>query len=154
MEEYHVRMAKPEDEEKIYAFCADLCEEGQLFEMDPETVRDVIRACTSGMGGIIGVIEGENDLEGVICLTTEKYWYAKDWFLGEIFNYVPPKHRKSTRAKSLLAFAKKCSDDLKIPLVVGIVSNNKTEPKIKLLERQLPKAGAFFMYNERYAKVM
>ena len=154
MEEYHVRMAKPEDEAAIFALCVELCEEGQLFEMDPETVLDIIRSCTLGYGGIIGVIEGKKELEGVICLSTDKYWYAKNWFLGEVFNFVPEKYRKSTRAKSLLAFAKKCSDDLKIPLVVGIVSNNKTEPKIKLLERQLPKAGAFFMYNERYAKVM
>lgn len=154
MDEFTVRMAKQEDEDAIFSLCIDLCEEGQLFEMDSDTVRDIIRGCTAGYGGIIGVIEGKNELEGVICLSTDKYWYAKDWFLGEVFNFVPAKYRKSTRAKSLLGFAKKCSDDLRIPLVVGIVSNNKTEPKIKLLERQLPKAGAFFMYNEQYAKVM
>lgn len=154
MEDFTVRMAKPEDENAIFDLCVALCEEGQIFTMDPDVVREVILGCTAGHGGIIGVIEGEHELEGAICLSTDKYWYAKDWFLGEVFNFVPVKYRKSTRAKSLLSFAKKCSDDLKIPLVVGIVSNNKTEPKIKLLERQLPKAGAFFVYNEQYAKVM
>jgi len=152
MEEFKVRMAKPEDEEAIFHLCVALCEENQLFSMDPETVLAVIRSCISGQGGIIGVIEGEECLEGVICLATDRYWYAKDWFLCEVFNFVPSEYRKSTRAKSLLAFAKKCSDEMKIPLVVGIVSNNKTEPKIKLLERQLPKAGAFFVYNECYAR--
>lgn len=154
MENFHVRMAKPEDEEKIFDLCTQLCEENQLFEMDPDAVRTVIQNCTAAEGGVIGVIEGDDELEGIICLATDHYWYSNRWFLCEIFNFVPPKFRKSTRAKSLLAFAKKCSDDMKIPYVVGIVSNQKTEPKIKLLERQLPKAGAFFVYNECYAKVM
>jgi hypothetical protein len=152
MEEFKVRMAKPEDIEGVYNLCVDLCEENQLFSMDPETVTAVLNSCILGQNGVIGVIEGKEGLEGVICLATDRYWYAKDWFLCEVFNFVPVKYRKSTRAKSLLAFAKKCSDDMKIPLVVGIVSNNKTEPKIKLLERQLPKAGAFFVYNECYAR--
>ena len=152
MTDFNVRMAKPEDEEQIFHLCVALCDENQLFSMDAETVLSVIKSCMSGQGGIIGVIEGDTGLEGVICLATDRYWYAKDWFLCEVFNFVPTEHRKSTRAKSLLAFAKKCSDDMKIPLVVGIVSNNKTEPKIKLLERQLPKAGAFFVYNECYAR--
>jgi hypothetical protein len=30
---------------------------------------------------------------------------------------------------------------------MGIVSNIRTEAKIKLLERQMRKAGAFFIYN-------
>lgn len=153
MTEFFVRLAKSEDEDAIYNLCSQLCEENSLFQMDEQSVRDVIRSCTAGHGGIIGVIPGNDELEGVICLSTDRYWYSKDWFMCEVFNFVPAQYRKSTRAKSLLAFAKSCSDDMKIPLVCGIVANIKTEPKIKLYERQFPKAGSFFVYNENYAKV-
>ena len=121
--------------------------------MDDDSVKQLIYSALSGQGGLIGVIQGPDELEGIICLVIDKYWYAKEWFLCELFNYVPPKFRKSTRAKALLSFAKKCSDEMRIPLVIGIVSNIRTEAKIKLYERQLPKAGAFFVYNQSYGKV-
>jgi len=153
MQEFEVRLAQASDEDSIFELCRQLCEEDSLFAMDEDAVRSVIKSCTAGVGGIIGVIPGEKELEGVICLSTDRYWYSKDWFMCQVFNFVPIKLRKSTRAKSLLTFAKNCSDDMKIPLIAGVVSNMKTEPKIKLFERNFPKAGAFFVYNESYAKV-
>ena len=135
MDDFKVRMARQEDEDTIFNFCKELCEENQLFEMDDDTVWGVIRSCTRGKGGIIGVIEGQDELEGVICLIIDKYWYSKEWFLCELFNFVPPEFRKSTRAKSMLSFAKDCSNKMKVPLVIGIISNIRTEAKIKLYER-------------------
>lgn len=153
MTDYPVRIATVGDEEAIFELCEKLHDENGLFEMDAESVMEVIKTATEGRGGIIGVIDGENGLEGVICLVIDKYWYSKEWFLCELFNFVPPEFRKSTRAKSMLSFAKNCSNQMKIPLVIGIISNIRTEAKIKLYERQLPKAGAFFVYNREYAKV-
>ena len=153
MTDYPVRIATVSDEQAIFDLCVKLHDENGLFEMDPESVMLVIKNATEGRGGIIGVIDGEDGLEGVICLIIDKYWYSKEWFLCELFNYVPPEYRKSTRAKSMLSFAKDCSNKMKVPLVIGIISNIRTEAKIKLYERQLPKAGAFFVYNREYAKV-
>jgi hypothetical protein len=42
---------------------------------------------------------------------------------------------------------------MKMPLVIGVISNIRTEAKIKLYERRLPKAGAFFVYNREYARI-
>ena len=153
MEEYDVRLARVGDENAIFELCKQLHEENGLFDMDDESVMTVIKSATSGNGGIIGIIDGEDGLEGIICLIIDKFWYSKEWFLCELFNFVPNKYRRSTRAKSLLAFGKKCSDEMHLPLVIGIISNIRTEAKIKLYERQLPKAGAFFVYNREYAKV-
>ena len=84
MEEFKVRMAKPEDEDAIFDLCVELCDEGQLFDMDPETVRQAINGCVSGFGGIIGVIEGEDALEGIICLATEILVRKKLVFGGSV----------------------------------------------------------------------
>ena len=92
-------------------------------------------------------------LEGMICLVPDQLWYSSDWFLNEVFNFVHPDFRRSTRAKGLIAFAKNISDEMNLPLILGVVSNYRTEAKVKLYERQFPKAGAFFMYNNSSMRV-
>ena len=122
-------------------------EENGLFEMDNDSVREMVRKVLNRENGIIGVIDGEEEIEAAVCLVIDKLWYAKTWCLNDVFNFVAPKYRRSTRAKFLISFAKSYSDQVGIPLLMGIVSNVRTEAKIKLLERQLQKAGAFFIYN-------
>jgi hypothetical protein len=153
MSDYAVRIATPEDEDRVYDLFKIYIEENGIFEMDDDKVQTIIKNLTNSKNGVIGIIDGEDSLEGMICLIIDQMWYAKDWFLHELFNFVPEEYRRSTRAKALFAFAKNCSTKIKLPLVIGVVSNEKTEAKIKLYERQFPKAGAFFMYNEEYAKV-
>ena len=145
--DYVVRLAAPKDEEKILDLLMLMHEENGLFEMDNDSVREMVRKVLNRENGIIGVIDGEEETEAAVCLVIDKLWYAKTWCLNDVFNFVAPKYRRSTRAKSLISFAKSYSDQVGIPLLMGIVSNVRTEAKIKLLERQLQKAGAFFIYN-------
>jgi hypothetical protein len=145
--DYTVRLASPQDEEKILDLLMLMHEENGLFEMDYDSVREMVRKVLNRENGIIGVIDGEDEIEAAVCLVIDKLWYAKNWCLNDVFNFVAPKYRRSTRAKSLISFAKDYSDQVGIPLMMGIVSNVRTEAKIKLLERQMRKAGAFFIYN-------
>ena len=145
--DYVVRLATPKDEEKILDLLMLMHEENGLFEMDNDSVREMVRKVLNRENGIIGVIDGEEEIEAAVCLVIDKLWYAKTWCLNDVFNFVAPKYRRSTRAKSLISFAKSYSDQVGIPLLMGIVSNVRTEAKIKLLERQLQKACAFFIYN-------
>ena len=145
--DYVVRLATPKDEEKIWDLLMLMHEENGFFEMDNDSVREMVRKVLNRENGIIGVIDGEEEIEAAVCLVIDKLWYAKTWCLNDVFNFVAPKYRRSTRAKSLISFAKRYSDQVGIPLLMGIVSNVRTEAKIKLLERQLKKAGAFFIYN-------
>ena len=145
--DYVVRLATPKDEEKILDLLMLMHEENGLFEMDNDSVREMVRKVLNRENGIIGVIDGEEEIEAAVCLVIDKLWYAKTWCLNDVFNFVAPKYRRSTRAKFLISFAKSYSDQVGIPLLMGIVSNVRTEAKIKLLERQLQKAGAFFIYN-------
>ena len=71
-------------------------------------------------GVIIGVV-GRDRIEGLIMLLIAQFWYTEDWCLEEIMNFVLPDHRRSTHAKDMIAFAKRCSDEIGIPLVIGVV---------------------------------
>jgi hypothetical protein len=141
-----VRLAKPEDEEEIFAICNLLHEENGLFHMDEEKVRARIRECTGQRGGIIGVIGDPGEVEAIICLVLNQFWYTNEWSLDEQFAYVLPNHRRSANAKELIVFAKACAQELKLPLVIGVLSNERTEAKVRLYERQLgAPAGAYFL---------
>jgi len=151
--DFEVSIANSTDEDVIFDYLKIMHEENAVFHIDEEKVRNFIKMATDRKNGVIGIIKGDDGLEGMICLVVDQLWYSHEWFLNEVFNFVHPEHRKSTRAKSLLAFAKNISDEMELPLLVGVVSNYRTEAKVKLYERQFPKAGAFFMYNSNYARV-
>ena len=67
---------------------------------------------------------------------------------GARFNFVRPDERKTDYAKRMIAFAKRCSDNVKLPLVIGVLTNERMEGKVRLYRRNLGyPAGAFFVYN-------
>lgn len=145
-----VRLAKPEDEEEIMAICRELHAENALCSMDEEKVRMRIRECTEQRGGIIGVIGDRGRIEGMICLVLLQMWYSSDWIIDEQFNYVLPNHRRSSNASELIIFSKACAEQLKLPLLIGILSNERTEAKIRLYERKLgAPAGAYFLVGAK-----
>lgn len=153
MPDFKVRLATKDDIDDIINLLIVMHNENGLFVYDESKTRDVVTNIITNKAGVIGIIGDAGSIEGMICLTIDQLWYGKEWFLNELFNFVHPDFRRSTRVKSLIAFAKKCSDDMNLPLVIGIVANHRTEAKIKLYERQFDKAGAFFMYNREYAGV-
>jgi hypothetical protein len=46
---------------------------------------------------------------------------------------------------------KSLADYLKIPLLTGIISKERTAAKIRLYDRKLPRVGAFYLYPENPA---
>jgi hypothetical protein len=60
---------------------------------------------------------------------------------------VHPKHRRSRHANALLKYSKHLSDEVGIPLLIGIISNKRTEAKVRLYRKHLPETGSFFLYN-------
>jgi GNAT superfamily N-acetyltransferase len=143
-----VRLAKPEDEDEIFAICTLLHAENGIFRMDEGKVRDRIHECLHQRGGIMGVVGEPGEIEAVICLTLGQAWYSSEWTLDEHFAFVLPNHRRSDNAKELIVFAKACAQQLGLPLMIGIISNERTEAKVRLYQRQLgTPAGAFFLYG-------
>lgn len=141
-----VRLATPADREGIMALCRMLHAENGLFPMEEDLVEETIQRAFDRKGGIIGVIGAPGQLEGIIYMLVSNFWYSRKPHLEELFNFVHPDHRKSEHAKALIEFAKKCASD-DVRLVIGVISNERTEAKVRLYERRLGKpTGAFFVY--------
>lgn len=142
-------MATPQDENAIFKMLCLAQKENGIFPMNERKVRDFIRLATEHKGGIIGIIEGKNYIEASVGLVLENWWYTDEWSIGERWNFVHPNHRKSDHAKKLIEFSKWVADEMKLNLEMGVISNERTEAKVRLYRRQLPYAGAFFIYKAR-----
>lgn len=103
---------------------------------------------------IVGVIGPVGAVEAMIYLVVGKFWYTDDLHIEELFTYVKPEFRASKNAKALVQFARDTADRLGVPLLIGIISNARTKPKIKLYERMLgAPAGAYFLYGGHTGKM-
>ena len=148
----HVRTAEPDDEDSIIKLAHIVGVENGLFEMNEEKVRGLVRPLLYLGGGIIGVIGSKNHLEGGIILRVSQNWYSDVSFLEEMCVFVHPDYRaaKGGRARKLVEFAKKVSEKLEMPLMIGVLSNSRTDAKTRLYERQFGSpAGSFFLYGAR-----
>lgn len=147
-----VRTGSPEDEEGVMALCRAIHAENAIFSMNEDKVRAMVRLALWRTQGIVGLIGSTDALEGMILLHVNKFWYSDEDILEDMFNFVPPAFRSvpGGRAGKLIDFAKKASDEIGIPLLIGVVSNARTEAKVHLYGRKLGSAaGAFFLYNAK-----
>lgn len=151
MTEVHVRMGTPEDLPQCMELFTKANEENGLDVMDKQKLLDVVWPSLHFDGGLVGVIgEVGHQMEGVILLRIEQLWYSASPVITEKLVFVHPDYRsaKGGRARKLCEFSKKVSDELGMPLIIGIVSNDRTKGKIRMYERLLgPAAGAYFLYN-------
>lgn len=155
-----VRQAAPEDKGEIWRLFRLLHKENGLSSMSEKKVDyhidrllnpENITADDSGPRGLIGVIGPVGALEGVIMLGFGTQWYSDDITLDEYLNFVDPSHRASDHAKSLIGYAKHMVDQIRLKhstlrLVIGVLSTKRAAAKVRLYERQLTPAGAFFLY--------
>jgi len=143
-----VRVARPEDEDEIVSLILLLHSENGMFTAVEEYIRDEVRRLTHKDGGLIGVIDGESGkIEGTVGFDISSWWYTDDLCINEKWNFVHPDHRRTTHAKRLIEFGKWCSDQLKIPLFMGIITNDRTEAKERLYRRQLHRIGGYFTHG-------
>lgn len=143
-----VRFGEVEDTEQIFRLMTLAHGEAGEHSMNEEKVRARIHYAVSKQGSVIGVIGERGDkLRGYVLLLVDPIWYSSEYQLLELSNFVHPDHRRSDYAKQLIRFSRACAEDLGIDLMMGIISNNRTEAKIRLYRRQIPYAGAFFTYH-------
>lgn len=156
-----VRIAKPADRQEIWRLFLQGHKENGLFTLAPEKVDwwitrmicpEAIPAWDTGPRGAIGVIGDVGKLEGLVFVTFGQYWYSEQRHLEEFIVYVDPECRKSNHAKALVNWMKEQSQITGLPLVTGIMSTERTEAKVRLYERMLPKIGAFFLWNPTNGK--
>ena len=143
-----VRKAIPDDAPELMEICRELHAENGMFKMDEGKVHHMLDRAFNQQGALIGALGPTGHIEGAIFMLISSFWYTNDFCLEELFSYVRPEHRRSTNAKELVNFGKRCSDELGIPLVIGVVSNIRTQAKVGLYKRQLADpVGAYFAYN-------
>lgn len=151
-----VRIARPEDHTELWRLFLQAFHENAMFSLAPEKVDalicravrpEAIPEWDMGPRGAIGVIGDVGRLEGLALLVIDQYWYSHDRHLGEYLVYVDPECRRSYHARALVSWMKEQSDRTNLPLLTGIVSNTRTDAKVRLYQRMLPRVGAFFLYN-------
>jgi hypothetical protein len=146
-----VRLAQRSDEPQLISLCKELHEDNGIFSMDDDLVREMLYRTFDRKGGIIGVVDGEDEIAGAILMMLSNFWYSREIHLEELFNFVRPKYRKSNFARELLEFAKSCQRTLGVPLFTGIVTNKRVATKVMMYRKKLgPPAGAFFIVGAHW----
>lgn len=149
-----VRLGHRGDIDQLIELGRLLHTENAMLDWDEELIRELVTAYVTYQPsphfqdpGMIAVIDEGGVIKAMIALRITQLWYSRKPLIEELFNFVHPEHRRSTFAKSMILYAKALADDLQLPLLIGIVSNHRTEQKIRLYQRFLPFAGAFFVYR-------
>lgn len=154
MAEIFVREGVAEDFNELMRLAVDATRENAFVEPDIEMLAQHMYAALTKQMGVAGVIGGGpgEKLEGMIILRIGNMWYSQDPILDEKAIYVAPEFRsaKGGRARKLAEWAKDVSKNLGIPLAIGVLSNSRTEAKIRLYERVFgAPAGVYFLYNAK-----
>lgn len=147
-----VRIGTPDDVDEMMRLALECHHENGFVKADTARMLNDVWAALTRDHGIAGVIGGLNGkpMEGCVLLRIGKVDYSDDDVLNERFLFVSQNYRREKigRAKLLAEFAKMASESLDLPLLIGILSNHRTEAKVRLYKRVFGEpAGAFFLYN-------
>ena len=151
MSELHIRIGTKEDIHDCMELALSATEENGFLSPNTVKILQDMWAALNLDNGIVGII-GERGAkpEGAVLLRISKMWYSDDDILEERAIYIRPEFRNARggRAKRLCAFSREVSDKLGIPLIIGVLSNHKTEAKIRLYKREFGEpAGAYFLHG-------
>jgi hypothetical protein len=148
-----VRVGTLEDLDGMMHLALNATEENAFASPDVSKLLSAMWGALTRQNGIVGIIgkPGET-FQGAILLVFGELWYSREPVLEERAVFVAPEYRsaKGGRARKLCEFAKTASEELGIPLTIGVLSNNRTEAKIRLYERMFGQpAGVYFLYGAK-----
>jgi hypothetical protein len=159
-----VRIAGPADESEVYRLMLLAHAEISIFPHSNERVVWYVRRFLfghqlhpddTGPRGVIGVIGPVGALRALTMVGLGQYWYTDSRHLEEYLVFVDPEHRKDSAryGPTLIEWLKERSRSTGLPLLTGILSNHRTEAKVRLYQRMLPQIGAYFFYNPIFREV-
>jgi hypothetical protein len=150
-EELKIRIGTPQDVDELMALSMAACDENGFVNPNPVKILKELWPALNLEEGLVGVIGKEDGIiEGGILLRVGTMWYSDQKVLEERAIFIHPEYRsaKGGRARKLCEFSKQVADSLGIPLIIGVLSNDRTEAKVRLYERQFGRPnGAFFLYG-------
>ena len=146
-----VTIGTPEDVDQLMALALAACEENGFLTPNPVKLLQEIWSALNQDRGICGVIKNaDGQIEGAILMRLGDMWYSDQQVVEERGVFINHNYRnaKGGRARRLCQFAKQVSDSLQMPLIIGVLSNSRTEAKVRLYKRQFGEpSGAFFLYG-------
>jgi hypothetical protein len=151
--ELTVRTGTLADLEEVMELAIMASDENGFLEASPARLVSEIYPALMQDHGICGLIgQSGGIIEGVVLLRIGPMWYSDPSNLvveeKAIFTHPDYRDAKGGRARKLCEFSKKVADDLGIPLVIGVLSHERTRSKVKMYERVFGEpAGAFFLYG-------
>lgn len=150
-DDLNIRVGNPNDIHQLMELAMDASKELAFVNYDPEKILAEIWAALNREDGIVGVIgEVGEQIEGAVLLRVGAMWYSSEKVLEEKGIFIHPDFRSSRahRGRRLCEFSKRVADQLGMPLIIGILSNDRLEAKARLYERQFGKpSGTFFLYG-------
>ena len=146
-----IRIGTPEDIHGVMDIATDMWKELGVVPPSTEKILNEVWEALNQQNGLIGIIgEPNGPIEGGVLLRIGSMWYSDEKVLEERGIFIHPDFRSKSggRARRLCEFAKNAADSLGLPLLIGILSDHRTEAKARLYERQFGKpSGAFFLYG-------
>lgn len=152
-----IRVGTPDDVDDMMSLAMLASSENGFINAKPEKMLQEIFSALSLHRGMVGIIGDPGNVEAAVLLRIGEMWYSGEAVVEERAIFIHPdfRHEKGDRAaqrlsrhRRLCEFSKKTADSLNLPLIIGVLSNQRTEGKIRLYERQFGKpAGAFFLYG-------
>lgn len=150
-EETSVRIATPDDRTGLVTLLRMMHAENGTATLSDDKMFAMLDRGLRRERGIVGVVENNGKIVASVGLFTGTWWYSDDFLIEDFWNFVHPEHRQSSYAKELISFGKRFSENLGIPLIMGVLSTDRTEAKVRLYGRQIPFAGAIFLYGAKTA---
>ena len=148
-----VRIGTPEDVHGMMDVALAACQENGFVDPQPQKLLAEIWPALNRMQGIVGIIGAPGEtIEGAVLLRVGTMWYSDREVLEEKAIFIPPEFRsaKGGRARRLCEFSKLAADGLGLPLIIGVLSNQRTQGKVRMYQRIFGEpSGAFFLYGAR-----
>jgi N-acetylglutamate synthase-like GNAT family acetyltransferase len=150
-----IRLATTTDMDEVMRLAITACQENGFLNASADLLaREIWPALCQdhGLCPVIGAPGG--DIEGLALLRIGSMWYSHAIVVEERAIFVYPQFRsaKGGRARRLCEYSKHVADTLGLPLLIGVLSNTRTEAKVRMYEKIFGKpAGAFFLYGAQAA---
>lgn len=149
-----VRIATQADAEALFDLLKiDVAENAErVAPASDERIREHVAAVLK-RPNIAGVIDGSDGKPvAVVMLVMIQWWWSNAFYYQEMPLFVHPDHRKSTHAKSLLAFQKFWVDTMaeslgyRIHLLCGVLGVKRLRAKTMMYWRMFRMCGSAFLY--------
>lgn len=152
-ENLQIRLATTADMEEIMKLAVSAARENGFLNASTALLAKELWPALNQDHGLCPVIGPPGGaIEGLALLRIGAMWYSEDIVVEEKAIFVYPEFRSARggRARKLCEYSKHVADHLGVPLLIGILSNTRTEGKVRMYKRIFGEpAGAFFLYGGR-----